>query len=911
MAIDVGSAVAYLELDTSRFETGVASAMGSLNMLTNSSSSLSQKISGLGSAISSVGLTLTKSVTLPVAGLGAASVKVASDFESAMSKVEAISGSNAEEMESLTEKAIEMGAKTKFSAKESAEAFTYMAMAGWKAEQMIDGISGIMSLAAADGLDLATTSDIVTDALTAFGLKAEDSAHFADVLAQASSSANTNVSMLGESFKYIAPVAGALGMNVEDTALALGLMANSGIKSSQAGTSLRAALTNMVKPTDKMAIKMEELGISMTDSEGKMLSLREIMVMLRESFSELSEAEQANAAATLFGKEAMSGMLAIINTSDEDFNKLAGAIDNADGRADAMAETMMNNLGGSIEQLLGAIESFAIRLGGALSPVIRKIADNITVLVEKMNEMTDEEIQQVVKIAAIVAAIGPLLTMFGKLVMSLSAIGHGLAVAGSGLITFLTHLGEATALYKAGFSAMAAQTSVVFKALVTLTGPVGMMVVAIGTLVAAFATLWKTSEEFRTSITGTFNKMKESFNNFSQSFVDKINELGFDFENLTDMLSSAWMAFCEFLRPIFEESFAYIGDLFSGVLDVILGITDVFVGAFTGDWEQVKEGLAGIFESIEEMGRSKFTHLFEAIKGVFQNTFGVDLIAVFNSAKESVLQFFQNIGEAFSIFINETIPNFIESVRVWFEQLPYNVGYAIGYAIEYIRQFGVDIIEWAAEAIPQFVSNVGEFLAELPEKVWNWLTQTLEKIRLWKDEMVKKAIETGSEFLKSVIEEVKQLPDKLYQKVIEAKNKVSDAKSKMMEAGKNIMTGFWDGLKEVWGNISDWFDGLSEKISNFFQGIKDGVADAKNALQGVGDAANGSHANGLSYVPFDGYVAQLHKGERVLTKAENKEYNEGNTGSGGDTYIFNSPNPIDEYEAARLFRRTKLELEFA
>ena len=216
------------------------------------------------------GSTLTKSVTLPLAALGTASVKTASDFESAMSKVEAISGSTGDEMDALCDKAIEMGAKTKFSAKESADAFTYMAMAGWDAGQMMDGIGGIMSLAAADGLDLATTSDIVTDALTAFGLQAADSGHFADVLAQASSSANTNVSMLGESFKYVAPVAGSLGMSVEDTALALGLMANAGIKSSQAGTALRTALTNMVKPTDSMAAKMDALGISVTNSDGSM-----------------------------------------------------------------------------------------------------------------------------------------------------------------------------------------------------------------------------------------------------------------------------------------------------------------------------------------------------------------------------------------------------------------------------------------------------------------------------------------------------------------------------------------------------------------------------------------------------------------------------------------------------------------
>lgn len=224
--------------------------------------------------------------------LGTYAVKVGSDFEAGMSKVEAISGASGAELEALTEKAEEMGAKTKFSATESAEAMQYMAMAGWKASDMIDGIDGIMNLAAADGLDLATTSDIVTDALTAFGLKASDSAHFADVLAKASSSANTNVSMLGESFKYVAPIAGTLGYSAEDTAVALGLMANAGIKGSQAGTSLRTALTNMASPTKDMVGVMNSLGIEIENANGSMKPLGDLMDDLREKFRITTEEER-------------------------------------------------------------------------------------------------------------------------------------------------------------------------------------------------------------------------------------------------------------------------------------------------------------------------------------------------------------------------------------------------------------------------------------------------------------------------------------------------------------------------------------------------------------------------------------------------------------------------------------------
>ena len=284
------------------------------------------------------------------------------NFESGMSKVQAISGASGEDLAALTDKAKEMGAKTKFSATESAEAMQYMAMAGWKTGDMLNGIEGIMNLAAASGEDLATTSDIVTDALTAFGLSAQDSTHFADVLAQASSNANTNVGMMGETFKYVAPVAGAMGYSAEDVATAVGLMANSGIKASQAGTSLRTILTRMAKPTKEVQTAMDQLGVSVIDSDGNMKSLHEIMDDLRSGFSGLSEAEKVNMAATLGGTDGMSGLLAIVNASDGDYQKLTDSINNCSGAAANMAETMQNNLGGQLTILGSTAESLALEI---------------------------------------------------------------------------------------------------------------------------------------------------------------------------------------------------------------------------------------------------------------------------------------------------------------------------------------------------------------------------------------------------------------------------------------------------------------------------------------------------------------------------------------------------------------------
>lgn len=289
-------------------------------------------------------------------------VKGYADFEEEMSAVKAISGATADEFQRLNEKAIQMGADTKFSALESAQAFKYMSMAGWKTEDMIGGIAGIMNLAAASGEDLAMTSDIVTDSLSAFGLQARDSAMFADVLAAAATNSNTNVAMMGQTFKYAAPVAGALGFSIQDTALAVGLMANQGIKASEAGTSLRSMMTRLVKPTKESGQAMDILGLSITDSNGKMKPFRDIIADIREGMKKLTPESKAAVAGMLAGQEAMSGLLALVNSSDGDFDKLAEAIDNSNGAAERMAKIRMDNLKGDLEQLSGDWDSFTTKL---------------------------------------------------------------------------------------------------------------------------------------------------------------------------------------------------------------------------------------------------------------------------------------------------------------------------------------------------------------------------------------------------------------------------------------------------------------------------------------------------------------------------------------------------------------------
>ncbi len=361
------------ELDPSGLEEGMKQAE---KKVSSSADIAAKAVGGITAAATLAGSAL--------AAIGSFAIDVGGDFSAAMSQVQAISGAGSTEMDSLTRKAEQMGASTKFSATEAANAMTYMGMAGWKSGDMISGLDGIMNLAAASGTDLATTSDIVTDALTAFGLKASDSGHFADVLAATSSNANTNVSMMGETFKYVAPVAGALGFSAEDCSVAIGLMANAGIKSSEAGTAMRSWLSRMAKPTKESQTAMDELGLSMTNADGSMKSLGEITGDLRVAFSGLTEDEQASYAAMLGGQEAMSGILAIANADDSDYFKLTGAIADCDGAAEKMSTVMQDNLPGDITIAKSALQGFGIATYTHISKPLRRTVQTAT---NKINEL--------------------------------------------------------------------------------------------------------------------------------------------------------------------------------------------------------------------------------------------------------------------------------------------------------------------------------------------------------------------------------------------------------------------------------------------------------------------------------------------------------------------------------------------
>lgn len=537
----MGTAVAYLELDTSKFTKGFASARNDLQQFNNSSASISTRLTGLSNAMVATGSVLTKSVSVPLLTIGAAALKTTADFDAGMSEVKAISGATGTEFKQLETKAIQMGAKTKYSATEAASAFKYMAMAGWDTNDMLSGISGVMNLAAASGEDLATTSDIVTDALTAFGLSAKDSSHFADILAQASSRSNTNVGLMGETFKYVAPVAGALGYSAEDCAVAIGLMANSGIKASQAGTALRSLFTRLAKPTDTVAAAMEKYNITLTDANGNMKPLSTLMSEMRDRFSGLSEAQKANLAATLAGQEGMSGLLAIVNSSDDDFKNLTDSINNADGASERMAKTMQDNLKGSFTIFKSTVESAAISIGKKLTPEVRKFVDTGTSLVKKFNDMSDAEKTNVVNIGKMATVI-PLATLAGgKLLGSMLKLGKG-------MVNFNAQtslLVQAIGLYRQGEIKAALATGEWFSSLSSLgtgimsfiTNPAGAAVIGVAALTVALIANTKEMNNYKEA----GSKMSEE----EQMLIDRTKELkqAYDESNKSklDAIKSAMM----------------------------------------------------------------------------------------------------------------------------------------------------------------------------------------------------------------------------------------------------------------------------------------------------------------------------------------------------------------------------------
>ena len=869
MAVNMGSAVAFLELDTSKFSSGFKSAMNDLKVFGSKSATAEQKVKGLSSAMTSAGSTLTKGLTLPLAGVGAASLKVATDFESGMAEVKAISGATGKDFEALTNKAKEMGAKTKFSATEASSAFKYMAMAGWDTNDMLNSISGVMNLAAASGEDLASVSDIVTDAMTAFGLSADgtskvmkdgyekevsNATRFTDVLAKASSKSNTNVSMMGETFKYVAPAAGALGYSVEDTATAIGLMANSGIKGSQAGTALRSTLTRLAKPTKQVQKVMDKYNISLTDSQGQVKPLKQLMEELRGTFGNLTEAEQASVAASLAGQEGMSGLMAIVNSSDEDFNNLSDAIYNANGACDEMADTMLDTTKGSLELLKSALEGVGIAIGERLQPYIRKLAEWLQGVAEWFTNLSDRQLDFIVKVGLVIATLGPLLLVLGQFASALSSI-IGLIKTMTGLMEFFKTfemLKQTLGLFKTLQITASSMFEVVKNGFMALLSPVGAVIAVVGILVAAFVTLWKTNEDFRNKIKETFAELKQVFVDFGNEVKQRFEELGIDFDAIVEGLKKAWETFCNILAPLFTTTFQTIVDFISGVLDVILGIIDVFIGIFTGNFDKVKQGIYEIFSGIVDFISDFVGNILDLVSGVlealgfdgaaekvqsFKETVqkGIEDVKNFIAQiPQAIVDAFNTINNFFNVTLPEAVAGFIKGIVDKIKEgiqkikdtfsaindffnvtIPEAVAGAIQSVIDFLAN-GVNTIilfftetipnalsTFFSETIPNAIDAFFTFLSELPYKLGVLIGEMLGTIYNFAVDLKDWIITEVPLIIESVITFIKELPGKIWDLLVLVVTKVQEFGTNLNEKIQEVATSFVDKFIEFITSLPD------------------------------------------------------------------------------------------------------------
>ena len=782
-----------------------------------------QKMETVGNSIAGAGKKMM-GVTTVIGGVGVAAVKTAADFDSAMSQVAAVSGATGKDFDALRNKAREMGAKTKFSATEAAEAMNYMAMAGWKTEDMLDGLEGVMNLAAASGEDLAATSDIVTDALTAFGLSAKDSGHFADILAAASSNANTNVSMMGETFKYCAPIAGALGFSAEDTAEAIGLMANAGIKSSQAGTALRTIMNNLAGDVKISGKAIGDVTIATTNADSSMRDLSDILADCRSAFGNLTESEKAQAAESLVGKNAMSGFLALMNAGEDDIAKLSSAIDNCDGSAEKMAMTMQDNLAGQLTILKSQLQELAISFGDILMPAIRSIVSKLQGFVDKLNGMDEGTKRTIVTIALLVASIGPLLVIIGTAISKIGVAMQGVVKLANGISKLKVSVqGGTGVLGKLG------------AALGGISAPVLAVVAVIAVLVAAFVHLWKTNEGFRDAIIGTWNRIKDTISGFCQGIVDKLNALGFQFTDIVDVLKTVWDGFCQVLAPIFEGVFNNIANILSTVTGVITGILDVFIGIFTGNWSQAWTGVKEIFSSIWNGISSFFTNILNVIKGVADVVLGW-FGTSWNEVWTNIKTFFEGIWNGIATFFTtiwETLKNVVTVGIMAIGSILSATFDIITLPFRFIWENCKEIIISVWDAIKSKVSTVIHAVASVISTVMNAIKTVFSTV--WN--AIKTVVTTVVNAIKSVVTTVFNA---IKSTATTVWNAIKAAVTTPVNAIKSTVTTVFNSVKST---VTSIFNGIKSTATSVWNGIKTAITTpieaAKNKVKSVVDAIKG------------------------------------------------------------------------
>lgn len=867
MSVDLGSAYAELKLKKDGFSAGLISATNELTAFKSQSELVSKGLVGVGSAATATGKTLTASLTVPVAGLTAAAVKTTATFDASMSRVQALSGATGDEFDILRNKAIEMGSKTAFSASESADALSYMALAGWDTQQMVSGLPGVLDLAASSQMDLAQASDMVTDFLTAFGLEAKDATNMANEMAYAQSHSNTTTQQLGEAFGNCAAQMHTAGQTMETTTALLEAMANQGLKGSEAGTALSAVMRDITQKMENGAIAIGDTSVAVMDQDGNFRNLIDIMADVEKATEGMGSAEKSAALMQTFTARSIKGVSMALTEGSESLYSYESALNSVDGVAGDMAEGMLNNLNGQLTILKSNVETLLIQIGDILMPKIKGLVENVQKLVQWFTSLSTKQKEQILRWATFAASIGPVLLILGKIMTSIGGLIGKVTAATKWLGIFAETFGIA------GGAGGALVT--ILSSIASFVGPILAVVTAVALLVKGFKTLYDRGGEFASSVDNLVSKLKDGLgstiewlvgifgpvaetlkqgwenikNSIDVEAIDSalsgvIDTIGRVMDALQpvvevirSVLSPVLQAMATYMQLIISVTSSLVSALLASLAPAINVITDIV--NIVMDQIQIITGL------IEGLITGDFTNFKEAISHL-----GEDLLSLITDTIDTIVT-----------FITTFIDNLGVSLAGSWDQFWYNVGYWLGQLIVKTAQFFIDLKEKISAKITETWEGIKQFVKDFPENFKKWLEEFPKKM--------------------------KSLPGEL------------------KKAGEEAMNALWDGLKAVWESISAWFEGVVEKVRNFVQGIKDGMASASSASS---SASSGSHADGLAYVPYNGYRATLHEGERVLTRNEAAAYNKGGSGT-SVVNNFYSPKALDPYEANKLFRQTMKEME--
>lgn len=739
-------------------------ALERLEQQANESATAVQKIAvagenmkDFGSKVESAGKSLLP-LSAAVSAVGVAGLKVATDFETAMSSVKAITGATGEEFELLREKAIDLGATTAFSSGEVAEAMTEMGKAGWSTQQILDGMSGVLDATAASGESLGSVATIVADSITGFGLAASDSARVADLLTQAANSGTIGITDLGESYKYIAPIAQSMGMSIEDVTTAISAMSMAGIKGSQAGTAIRTVLTNMAKPTDTVAAAMENLCISITNSDGTFKSLNEIVTIMRTSFSGLTDDQKAYYATALAGKEGMSGLLSLLNLTQAEYDALSDSMNNCSGVAGETAAVMQDNLQSKIEQMGGALESLAIKLADYVIPFLTKLVEKVTAAIDAFTNLSPGVQKAVLVIGGIVAAAGPVLIVVGKII---SAVGT--------IMTIVPKLAGVINVVKGAFAGLNA---------VMAANPIMLIIMAIAALVAAFIYLWNNCEGFR------------------QFWIDL-------WDNIKQIAVTVWNAIKDFCIAAWEAISGAAKTLWNSLKDFFTGLWDGIKAVFTAAWNAISGVMTSIWNTITTIWQSVYNTiapLLEAFRYLFQTIFQAIQVLI-ERAWTAIRTKVQEVWTAITSFlapILETIKNLFSTVWNAIYNAISTALTAISTAISTVWNAIRNAISTVLNAIKGVVSSAWNSISSTVSSVMNTISSTIQNI--WNN--VKTAIGNV----------IGQIYTTIKSGFEQAVGYVKGLASQAFTWGKDLVMGIVNGIKSCISAVADAVTGVANKI---------------------------------------------------------------------------------------------------